>query len=60
MHRYDNKIAQSNFNNSSGKVKVTDLLSRLKEEKRIEKTRNIALVIALMCAVTVFAIVLTI
>ena len=28
------------FTNSQGKVKVTDLLSRLNEEKKIEKKRN--------------------
>ena len=51
---------QSEFNNSQSKVKVTDLLSRLNEEKRIEKKRNLALGVAAVSAVTVFGIILTI
>ena len=46
--------------NSQGKVKVTDLLTRLNEEKRIEKNRNLALGVAAVSAVTVFGIILTI
>ena len=42
------------------KVKVTDLLSRLKKEKKIEKKRNLALGVAAFSAVTVFGIILTI
>ncbi len=45
---------------SEGKVKVTDLLSRLNEEKKIEKKRNLALGVAAVSAVTVFGIILTI
>ena len=45
---------------SPNKVKVTDLLSRLNEEKRIEKKRNLALGVAAVSAVTVFGIILTI
>ena len=45
---------------SQGKVRVTDLLYRLKEEKRIEKKRNLALGVAAVSAVTVFGIILTI
>ena len=45
---------------SQGKVKVTDLLSRLNEEKKIEKKRNFALGVAAVSAVTVFGIILTI
>ena len=51
---------QSNLNNSQGKVTVTDLLSRLNEEKKIEKKRNLALGVAAVSAVTVFGIILTI
>ena len=51
---------QSNINNSQGKVTVTDLLSRLNEEKKIEKKRNLALGVAAVSAVTVFGIILTI
>ncbi len=50
----------SEINNSQGKVKVTDLLSRMNEEKIIEKKRNIALGVAAVSAVTVFGIILTI
>ena len=55
---FDNN--QSDFSNSQGKVKVTDLLSRLNEEKKIEKKRNLALGVAAVSAVTVFGIILTI
>ena len=48
------------LNNSSNKVKVTDLLNRLNEEKKIEKKRNLALGVAAVSAVTVFGIILTI
>ena len=46
--------------NSSVKVKVTDLLYRLNEEKKIERKRNLALGVAAVSAVTVFGIILTI
>ena len=42
------------------KVKLTELLSRIKEEKKIEKKRNVALGVAAISAVTVFGIILTI
>jgi len=51
---------RSNYDHSQGKVKVTDLLSRLNEEKKIEKKRNLALGVAAVSAVTVFGIILTI
>ena len=41
------------------KVKLTDLLSRINEEKKIERNRNVALSIAAVSAVTVFGIILT-
>ncbi len=50
----------SEFSSSHGKVKVTDLLSRMNEEKKVEKKRNIALGVAAVSAVTVFGIILTI
>ena len=50
----------SEYSNSHGKVKVTDLLNRLNEEKKIEKKRNLALGVAAVSAVTVFGIILTI
>tara|TARA_B100002019_G_C21112344_1_gene519067 strand:+ start:647 stop:832 length:186 start_codon:yes stop_codon:yes gene_type:complete len=54
-----NEINQDLYK-SQGKVKVTDLLSRLNEEKKIEKKRNLALGVAAVSAVTVFGIILTI
>ena len=46
--------------NIEGKVIVTDLISRLNKEKKIEKKRNLALGVAAFSAVTVFGIILTI
>ena len=46
--------------NNHGKVKVTDLINRLNEEKKIEKKRNLALGVAAVSAATVFGIILTI
>ena len=40
-------------------VKLTDLLSRINEEKKIERNRNLALSVAAVSAVTVFGIILT-
>ncbi len=51
---------EPNVKYAQGKVKVTDLLSRLHEEKKIEKKRNLALGVAAVSAVTVFGIILTI
>ena len=50
---YQNTLSQS-------KVTVTDLISRMNEEKKIEKKRNLALGVAAVSAVTVFGIILTI
>ena len=41
------------------KVKLTDLLSRTNEERKIERHRNLALSVAAVSAVTVFGIILT-
>ncbi len=46
--------------NNNGKVKVTDLISRMNQEKKIENKRNLALGVAAVSAVTVFGIILTI
>jgi len=51
---------QTELSNSQGRVKVTDLMNRLNEEKKIEKKRNLALGVAAVSAVTVFGIILTI
>lgn len=50
----------SNADEPNGKVKVTDLISRMNVEKKIEKKRNLALGVAAVSAVTVFGIILTI
>jgi|TARA_B110001452_G_C15045997_1_gene365254 hypothetical protein len=44
---------------SKGKVKLTDLLSRLNDEKKKERNSNIAISVAAVSAVTVFGIILT-
>ena len=41
------------------KVKLTDLLTRINEEKKVERNRNLALSVAAVSAVTVFGIILT-
>ena len=58
--QYNINNNSSELNDSQGKVRVTDLLSRLNEEKKIEKKRNLALGVAAVSAVTVFGIILTI
>jgi len=47
-------------NSVKSKVKLTDLLSRLNEEKKKERNSTIALSIAAVSAVTVFGIILSI
>ena len=47
------------FSSNQNRVKVTDLLTRLNEEKKSKK-RNLALGVAAVSAVTVFGIILTI
>lgn len=54
--KFENHSENKNFHT---KVKVTDLISRMNEEKKIEKKRNFALGIAAASAVTVFGIILT-
>ena len=50
-------IPQENFDR--GKVNVTNLVSRLNEEKKKERNSNIALSVAAVSAVTVFGIILS-
>ena len=45
---------------SQSKVTVTELISRMNKEKKIEKKRSLALGVAAVSAVTVFGIILTI
>ena len=57
--------AEFNYNSENknidhGRVKVTDLMYRLNQERKIEKKRNLALSVAAISAVTVFGIILTI
>ena len=56
QYKYEN---QSNDISHQSKVKLTDLLSRTNEEKKIERNRNLALSVAAVSAVTVFGIILT-
>ena len=57
--------SQYKFNNHSeevrpqSKVKLTDLLSRINEERKVERNRNLALSVAAVSAVTVLGIILT-
>ena len=44
---------------TQSKVKLTDLLDRINNEKKIERNRNLALSVAAVSAVTVFGIILT-
>ena len=45
---------------TQSKVKLTDLLDRINNEKKIERNRNLALSVAAVSAVAVFGIFLTI
>jgi len=65
---YGSMSAEYKFENHSnphkeatlkGKVKLTDLLSRLNEEKKQERKSTIALSVAAVSAVTVFGIILS-
>ena len=60
FHQVNNSAVNQDLERSQGRVKVTDLLSRINEEKKIEKKRNLALGVAAVSAVTVFGIILTI
>ena len=46
-------------NSGQGKVKLTDLLSRLNDEKKKERNSNIALSVVAVSAVTAFGIILS-
>ncbi len=51
--------SQSEHYSSQSRVRVTDLLSRINQEKKTEKKRNFALGVAAVSAFTVFGIILT-
>lgn len=55
-----NQSIEQDSLNQRGRLNVSDLISRLNEEKKIEKKRNLALGVAAFSAVTVFGIILTI
>ena len=57
QYKYENNVEEMR---EQSKVKLTDLLSRINEEKKIERNRNLALGVAAVSAVTVFGIILTI
>ena len=58
--QYNMDNNQTDISNTQSRVRVTDLLNRLNEEKKVEKKRNLALGVAAVSAVTVFGIILTI
>ena len=57
QYKFENQSVEE-FKTQS-KVKLTDLLSRINEEKKVERNRNLALSVAAVSAVTVFGIILT-
>ena len=56
QYKYENNVEEMRH---QSKVKLTDLLSRINEEKKLERNRNLALSVAAVSAVTVFGIILT-
>ena len=56
QYKFENNVEDMR---EQSKVKLTDLLSRINEEKKIERNRNLALSVAAVSAVTVFGIILT-
>ena len=56
QYKHENNIGELS---GQSKVKLTDLLSRINEEKKLERNRNLVLSIAAVSAVTVFGIILT-
>ena len=58
-HRYENQESTNQNLDNKGKVKLTDLLSRLNDEKKKEKKMNIALSVVAVSTITVFGIILS-
>ena len=56
QYKYEDNVEEIR---QQSKVTLTDLLSRINEEKKIERNRNLALSVAAVSAVTVFGIILT-
>ena len=57
QYKYENQAEEIR---QQSKVKLTDLLTRINEENKLERNRNLALSVAAVSAVTVFGIILTI
>tara|TARA_B100000767_G_C19272902_1_gene332111 strand:- start:184 stop:384 length:201 start_codon:yes stop_codon:yes gene_type:complete len=60
FQNHENHENNENHEHVRGKVKVTDLILRMNEERKIEKKRNLAFGVVAVSAVTVFGIILTI
>ena len=58
-YKFENHEQKETRNFQKNKVKLTDLLSRLNEEKKKERNNTIALSVAAVSAVTVFGIILS-
>lgn len=58
-YKFKNHLQNEEEARTQSKVRLTDLLSRINEEKKIERNRNLALSVAAVSAVTVFGIILT-
>ncbi len=58
-YKFKNHLQNEEETRTQSKVRLTDLLSRINEEKKIERNRNLALSVAAVSAVTVFGIILT-
>tara|TARA_B100002019_G_C21213416_1_gene570620 strand:+ start:500 stop:691 length:192 start_codon:yes stop_codon:yes gene_type:complete len=58
-YKFENHLQNEEETRTQSKVRLTDLLSRINEEKKIERNRNLALSVAAVSAVTVFGIILT-
>tara|TARA_X000000368_G_C22461407_1_gene463527 strand:+ start:184 stop:381 length:198 start_codon:yes stop_codon:yes gene_type:complete len=60
-YKFENHNSSEKFQElkDNSKVKLTDLLFRLNEEKKKERNSNIALSVAAVSAVTVFGIILS-
>ena len=56
QHKFEDRSTEIR---EQSKVKLTDLLSRINEERKLERNRNLALSVAAVSAVTVFGIILT-
>ena len=58
-YKFENHNNSQEELSAKSKVKLTDLLSRLNEEKKQERKSTIALSVAAISAVTVFGIILS-